>query len=187
MIHKYTRVHILDIDQGTSFHYPVKSLATQYIQLRKPISNNSYYIDLSNNNIMIKEYMNWTRLTRIDVVSNDVWYNMQSSDDPTSYQSIKISDDTLIPVYDANEVIRGFHGEVKFHYRLKTPDEVLPGDKVRYMESGSQGNQIFIPINLSKIIDTSYGYILYTQSGFFNAANYHMFSGDRHDSQIGYK
>jgi hypothetical protein len=174
MLHPYTTVQWLDKKEERSYIDKVLSLFTKYSTYAKE-SNGELVIDFNQHSqiVYIVDGFGWTALQSIRKVNKKCdWKSIVA---PRSFTA---TEDTLIPVYDTSNYKIGFHGEVKYDFKVIPVSELTQGDKLRVRRlTDDNGNKMEYQ-EVDSVITTSddplMGYELITRSGFFNANNIHM-------------
>lgn len=133
--------------------------------------------DFSTTEVRVRDLEGWTRLLKVKISKeNFEWRKITVGN-----ESIVVSVDTLIPVYDdiENPTI-GFHGERKYSYTFKNPDKILPSDFIRLTSPAELILKLFA--NFSSIekgyINTDHSFDIVTTSRFINMDGMYMFAGD---------
>lgn len=73
-------------------------------------------------NLYIRDALGWANIYRIKVISF-LHLDFNPIIIKTKTSSVIVNNEILIPVY-TNNIIRGFHGEIKYSYTLKSIDEI---------------------------------------------------------------
>lgn len=193
MIYKLTPIHFLDINEGVDYNETAEFLFTHYAHKINTTEKGEEIIFASNDNVKITDWKGWTQLEKIEKVIHPDWYELEPRvpSGLSKFTPITVSSDALIPVYDNHKMIRGFHGELKFAYTIKTADKLLYPDKIRFVKlidpSGVDNPFSGVSI-IPKMNSPAIGYNIYTKSKFFNAGIYHLYgSNDMTDGNIFYK
>lgn len=172
-------IHVLDIDTETNMHKTIQDIFWNYAHRITQVDDNLSYIDLSGSNVKIKDWTGWTQLLKIEriLVSRSNILKLGTDD---AY-NLNILDEN-IPVYENTTSIRGFHGEVKYKYRIHQYQYLKNQEKVlmRMIFPGEEKWQDFINIEVinSYIEEGVPFYRIYTKSGFYNANGFHLCSAD---------
>ena len=172
MIASFMPVHFIDIDEGVDYKQDAEFLFSHYAH--KMIHHQCRdMIDLSNDNVKIKDFNGWTQILKIEKWKSHEWlllYPCQEGD-LNDLHKIIVSPNTLVPAYDIDDIIRGFHGEVKIGFKLKRADELSSDDKIRFTKvfKNIDSDLQLSSVGKFPIIREAVGYDIYTKSKFFNA------------------
>ena len=195
MIHHSTPIHFLDINEGVDYNKDAEFLFTHYAHKINVTDKGEEIVFTDNDNVKIMDWRGWTQIEKIEKSINENWYQLMPIVIPEGlynhqkFSPIEVSSDTLIPVYDPHKFIRGFHGEVKFEYKLKKVDQLSSTDQLRFLKLIDiyGNNHRFSSVTLYPTNSTIIGYKIYTKSEFFNAGVYHLYASDIVSENIFYK
>lgn len=190
MIHPETSIQYIDIKTGEPKYKSINDLYQEYAHKAITSDNGSREIsDISfeNENILITDLFGWTKLislTRIKYLDSiPTWRKISSYD-----KHVIVSDDELIPFYDINDTIIGFHGEVKYKYDLKSINEIDLHEYIRnkgIIDEFGNRKEFSIPdAEFINDLDIRYGYEIITKSEFVNANKFHLWAGIKHNDKI---
>ena len=175
MIHPKTNIQILDVVKSGdgSSTIPIEKLFRYYYHNSKIDEGGIRYIDFITP-INVTEQFNWTRIVKlIKIAGNCKWKRVNIEN-----THIYLNDFSLVPVYDIDEAYTGFHGEVKYPYKVKNISDLVSGDNIRLRRGkNSKGEEIEFGTSISiedDEITTEYAYGLETMSGFFTGNNIHL-------------
>jgi hypothetical protein len=187
MIAPKTRVSILDLDEQEVIQDTIENVYIRFAHLVKMDDTTNSIIDLSRKRVVISDWTGWTKLLLISKHTNDLpWYKLTASDNGTS---ISMTTDSNYPAYTPVLHKHGFHGEVLYKYDvLKIQSEYTIEHHIRVRGLDDEDGIIkqFSPYTIELIQQEEYGYMLYTQSSFFNANGIHLLQ-DNSNKEIGYK
>lgn len=152
---------------------------------------------------VISDLYGWTHLLsmRKDVIGTDgdafrqsfgaeilrgdkvIWYKIYCGK-----STIIVSSSQLVPIYEPSSHYKGFHGEDRYAYTLKFPDEIKEGDMMRLKLSKDVDDE-FLPVTVSnefdsKIDNIGYGYTLITRSNTFSVLPYGLHMLGSRDPKI---
>lgn len=183
MIHPSTQIQYLDIKTGEAKYKSVEEFYQEYCHKATVAWKSKVFdislIDFSKDDLLkITDSFGWTDILSIAKIpfmhEIDSWYKIDGGD-----KSILVSSCEYVPTYNIRCPKIGFHGEVKYNYTLKTPNEIKADDYLRlYRGKDNNGSIIeFADSITSKPIDDKYdyGFSIMTKSRFFNANRIHMF------------
>lgn len=103
-----------------------------------------------------------------------------------------LNSDDLIPLFDPNDSIKGFHGEIKYKYKLTSADELISNyDQIKkesccYLRDGKNEEKYnkYMEISslkkifLKDIMEKTYLYEIKTHSGWYVANNVLLYNGE---------
>ena len=186
MIHPNTKIQYIDLRDGEPRYKTIDDLYKEYAHRSVDCYQEYSYITFDNRGIKITELAGWTDLLEIRKIAlNQLdirWINLKFNN-----TEIKVSHTELIPAYESDKTIIGFHGEVKYLCTPKSPLHLSDNESVRthkYFEYTDEHAVEFIrPTGINIIInpDITYGYQLITKSGFFNGNKIHLFACEYDD------
>ena len=177
MIHPKTNIQILDIAQtgDGSSSIPIEKLFRYYYHNSRMTEDGTRYISFISP-INITEQFNWTRIIQLNQVKGPFQWKLAKVENTYLY----MNKHTLIPVYDIEEAWSGFHGEVKYPYKIKTIQDLQEGDNIRLRRGKDvKGEEIEFGTHIDigeEEVTTDYAYSLETASGFFTGNNIHLIS-----------
>ena len=192
MIHPKTVIDVLDIKDSSIHSGSVKEIFQHYIEYMENFEDKSVLIDFEHRglDVKIKDWTGWTRLQSIVKMPTDgAWVRLVQED---SFHGLSVTIDDLVPVYYPDKFINGFHGETKFLYILKEALSIGADDYVRVRnltQPEDEEPRQFAHVYMMHFEDEVYksAYQVITKSGFFNANDFHLFSGDRVPDEPRYK
>lgn len=190
MIYKETQVHFLDINEGKSYIGTAESLFRHYAHKIHPSGDHDEIVFNDQfDNVKITDWTGWTNLVKIERFLQPNWYHLIPNESKYSERpDILVSSDTLIPIYDSENIVKGFHGETKFAFHLKKSEAICNGDKIRFtklLDEDGNDHQ-FSSVAPVYSFSPAVGYKIYTVSGFFNASVFHLYGGTK-DNNLAYK
>lgn len=174
LIFKDQKIQFMDIRAELMVNDTIEHIYQKYSHMIKSFDQRTSFIDFKDDrvNAKISDVYGWTQLLTISKV-NEVyhkWKRVKVADKETI-----ISDVTFLPCYDIKNPYKGFHGEVKYHYKLKHPSKLNSDDWIRiHRGKDENGNDIEFdhPIvedfNPSKI---ECGYSIISKSRFGNVGD----------------
>ena len=178
MIGANTNILALDVDKGEPFNGTISDLFKSYPRYQ---SDEDGVTILRHPHLKLTDWTGWTDVTEIQCVPYDVnihWFTVSCAD-----QSIVVSDDELLVIYDKNgNPYHGFHGDVKFKYQLTSIFNINIGKlRIRNQEP------VFRKYSVSTNSYFDRGYRIKTKSGFYNGNNFHMNGNPDPEKYNGYK
>lgn len=178
MIHPSVRVQWMDVKLGKVVLNEISKVFQIYSH-RAIMTSDVLEVSFDHKTEIIKitDMFGWTEVKGIRMIGNpNGWVTLGASK-----HILKLSRDTIIPIYQPNAQYAGFHGETKYPFVGKKLSEVEQGDMVRIRRGTNDlGEEIeFAPILFSgdlyaSNIEPGYGYEIVTKSGFYNANNIHL-------------
>lgn len=186
MIHPSTQIDLLDLERGENMHCSIEEVFQKYAEyiewrnVNKGLDWGSLaFHDRFPEKIKIQDWMGWTELKSILVQKTYgivEWCKLQTATD----DFINVTARKLIPIWDPNVTIRGFHGETKYAFHLKEASEIVEGDLLRtrryYSESVSISDPSqFVPVTKIDSESDALFYQINTQSKFYNANDFLMY------------
>jgi len=107
---------------------------------------------------------------------NGKWYEITIEN---GNNKIYVTEDELIPVYKTEDVKRGFHGEIKYSYILKSPSKIESSDYMRFRKVYNDDpdysyDLTFEPVIIKECKGPEYAYKIITRSKFYNAFGMHL-------------
>lgn len=190
MVHKETDIQFLDINEGKNYVGSVEYLFRHYAHKMRLAGNHEEIIFDESDNVKISDWRGWTQLLKIERFVQSDWYHLiPNGSTYWDCPDILVSSDTLVPVYENENPVKGFHGETKFAFQLKKPETICNGDKVRFTKLLDTDKNLhqFSTVAPVYSYDFSVGYKIYTMSNFFNAGVYHLYAGKPSGTNLAYK
>lgn len=175
MIDSTTNVRWMDVKSGQVRIGPVSSLFQSYAHKAKKTTDYQIISFDDNNEVKITDMYGWTKIIFIKKITNVAigWVRCWFEEIP-----LIITDDTIIPIYDPNDIVKGFHGETKYGITYKSIRSTTYDDLVRIKVFGeyTTNENEFRNVNYKPEDQISDGYIINTKSNFYNANNVHLTS-----------
>lgn len=175
MLHPLTNIRWIDTNKQRSTSNSVKILFQAYAHMAKELKKDYYRIEFNDDSVKITDWYGWSTITAINRIKPEKqidWFGLSIAN-----QGIVVSRETVIPIYDEDNPMKGFHGEVKYPYILKDINSINQYDKIR-IRNGMIGDMMveFSNANIKYCNNVifDYGYEIETKSKFFNADNIHM-------------
>jgi hypothetical protein len=180
----------LDLKEAEPYERETEFLFTHYAHKINHDDDHDEIV-FDHDEVSVMDRTGWTELMKIEKFNNHEWYQLLLNDISeesmlSNQTSVMISADTLIPIYDTENTIRAFHGEIKYAYTLKKPHQLTHDDSIRFtkfIETSGNNNQQFANIRAIPIYEDAVGYKIYTKSKFFNSGIFHMYGDNNHISQ----
>lgn len=147
-------------------------------------------INLNNDNIKVHDLYGWTKVEYLKkrYISTNEWVKMIIDEIRIS---VTMTADSIIAAYQPGDPVRGFHGEIKYPYKIRNVNMISAEDMIRITNKPSVDNHdmFFHPIVIQAFHKPEYAYDIYTKSGFYNAGEFHMFcnNGENFNTHILYK
>lgn len=139
-------------------------------------------VNPSNNklNIRIRDWVGWTELLSLDKYRvNTNWYMIYVPDSKDEYdvpgKQIVVSENELVPVFDKNKVIRGYHGSSQYYYELVHPSFA----NMREMRVYDDIHYKFEQVECGNYDNLEFGYIIKTKSRWATLSDFIMVASDR--------
>lgn len=182
MFDESLKIHILDLTKSETMTGSVEEIFNHYIQWEK---NNS--IDFERLDVVIEDWTGWTKLERItrSKTRDESWGVISPNDSyyPGINDVVLCLPNTVIPVYEPDKSMKGFHGEIKYKYKtVPCCDMVNRSGYFRMRRLPRTESPFFyhIKCNVTSLADEDEitVYSIFTKSGFFNGNNFHLCSSD---------
>lgn len=178
MLHPTTKVQWMDVKSDKVHKDDIGKIFQMYSHRAIRTSNVSEVIFKAKYDIVkITDMYGWTDVKAIRrIVNVNGWMALGAEN-----QQIKLSEDTLVPIYQPDAPFPGFHGETKYPFSSKKLSDIEQGDMVR-IRRGKNGNGEdieFAVVSFSGSLyihddEPTHGYEIITKSGFFNGNNIHL-------------
>lgn len=194
MLSGFTKIQWIDINKKVSRHDTISKLFQSYIERseNKFDSNSGLTFNEINfdetDGLKVKDWYGWTSV--IKIIRHDKCdgrYCLIETDEI----SLVMNEYGLFPVYDPDNPIKGFHGEIKFPYEVKILTALKNGDYARLLTQeyeSFENLKDFQQIKITYYNDPCINYYwLITKSGFFNANHFHLACNQFNNSKENFK
>lgn len=192
MIHPQSKVTWMDLTEGGKVYTDTidaifEKHAINVHQIGKDVSVIAFGAE-NGPKIKIQDWTGWTNVMTIwkHMSIGERWITISAIGLPEWF--VNVSEYELVPFYDPDDSKQGFHGEVKYAYRLKHPEKRLSTDhmRVRGGEDFFKDNPQFTKVHIEPMVDdgTSHGYQIYTLSTFMSANGFHLYASDEVDVNL---
>lgn len=181
MIHPDTPIRWLGIYDQTVHNTTIADLYRKYIERSHPtdVLGDVNFITFDEERyVKIQDWYGWTDIISIERHSNiplRSWRDVSLFYD--HHRKIRVTSDELIPVYEQERAMRGFHGEIKYPYILKRSKDLEIDDRLRIRDVDYPVRTEFSLIQSNEVPngDKDYGYRIITKSRFYNANGFHLY------------
>lgn len=174
MLFPNTNIKWMDVKSGQVKIGSVSSLFQQYSHKAKK-TNDCQIIRFDNNEeVKITDMYGWTKILYIKKISDiKEWVRCYFEG-----ISLIVTDDTVIPIYNPNDFVKGFHGETNYAITFKSVGCTSTNDLVRVKVLGeyTANENEFRNVYYKPEYQISDAYIINTKSNFYNANNVHLSS-----------
>ena len=168
-------ISILDLNTNEPYTSTISNVFQRYMGSNFNIDDYSQLqLPFGANNIMIKDWTGWTSLltlrsVRIDP-DEDKWYNVKVGNNV-----LDLTYKTPLPLWNRNEVVRGFHGEMKYRFlgsaiKFFDKEQTYYGRALGLLDEKDEP-YTFAPYEVAPIDFIPYGFEIQTSSGYANISN----------------
>ncbi len=178
MISATSMINWLDLYEKHQIHDTIENMVQRYAEkmhIFPIIGNESFYIP-ENDYIMMEDLYGWTQMESIgkySVSSYSYWVEVEAGENKIIVDSF-----ALIPVFDIDDPKQGFHGELKYPYKLKNPEKILPTDYVR-IKRGIADTEFVHPKVSKSDYSSDHYYEIITKSRFVNVNNIYILADNK--------
>lgn len=193
MLSGYTQIQWIDTNKKITQNNTISKLFQSYVERTENGFDQTLGVIIDEINfdetdgLKVKDWYGWTSVIkiiryykchgRLCLIENNE-------------NSLPINENGIFPVYDPNNPIKGFHGEIKFPYEVKNVTSLKNGDYARFISYNYESEELkdFTKIQIlyyHESLDDLYWII--TKSGFFNANKFHLACNKLDNSKENFK